>query len=260
MRNSSFDNLWKLHWKWGKGILVNEIRQTDTGTVYLSDILGPYYNFATPKTKKPEEFNHKEVERILKSKGHKPSVFLTEKQQDLGFTEHLIKNGYKFDARDTWVLLDKGLYKNKRGKAKITDVIPETFKDFNKVLSKVFSDFDGNEKYLEICLKILKGEAENIFSDFSSRLYVIYDDKEPAAGAGLFYSKQGNFAYLHNAGTLKKYRKRGYQTALIKHRVNVALENGIDNIYSIVEQGGQSWSNCIKNGFNQAQVMYVLVK
>ena len=82
----------------------------------------------------------------------------------------------------------------------------------------------------------------------------------PAAGAGLFYSEQGNFAYLHNAGTLNEYRKKGYQTTLIKHRVNIALENGIDNIYSIVEQGEQSWSNCIKNGFNQVQVMNILVK
>ena len=80
-----------------------------------------------------------------------------------------------------------------------------------------------------------------------------------AIGA-LFYSAEENFGYLHDGGVLKIARNKGYQTNLIRHRINVCLEKGISRIYATANHGNQSWRNCIKNGFEQIQVVEVFIE
>lgn len=144
--------------------------------------------------------------------------------------------------------------------SKIIVVTPENFVDYNSVLGKVFSDFPGNKTYMKILEKTISDKLKSDFPGLKSDLYIIYKNGKPASGAAMFYSKEGNFAYLHDAGTLKEFRGKGYQTDLIRHRVNKAISLGIDRIYTSVTQGSTSWSNSIKCGLNEMHTGFILLK
>jgi hypothetical protein len=266
-----FNELWDLHQQWTKGVLYRDILQTKSAKIILSDIGGEYYNFADPTVTTFEELDLEEITKELESHNEKAAVVLNKVHQENGFMEYLVRNGFKFGGTDSWMGYDEKTYKDKEVHAKVVNVTPELFPDYNSVLGKVFVDFPGNEKYNEICQKTVTGEMKGDFAGLKSELYLIYDKQKldtnsvydngkPAAGAGMFYSKEGNFAYLHDAGTLEEFRGKGYQSDLLKHRVNIALEHGIDRIYSSVEQGSTSWSNCIKCGLNDMHTGIIFVK
>lgn len=254
------EKLWTVHFEWGMGFLYREIVNTPSADIYLSDIPGEYYNFAVPSVSNPNELDLDTIEKQLLEVKQKPSFVLFSNHQTNGFVEFLVRNGYKSNGGDCWLVLDKPAYTNSKIDAEVTEVTSDLFEDYDSVLSKVFSDFPGNEKYMEICFKSIKGEIKSKYSDLVSKLYLIYENGKPAAGAGLFYSKKADIAYLHDAGTLPEFRGKGYQTALVKYRVNIALEQEISRIYTSVEPEGQSWSNCIKVGFNQTPWTVLMVK
>lgn len=258
--NKEFDKLWELHSTWDKGILIREIRKTKSAKTYLSEINGTYSNFVTPEVDEPEEFNLAEVEQVLAEAGQKFSIYLFEDKQSSGFTEFLVRRGYKLESRDTWLVLDMDLYKKRDINSEIVKVTSDNFVDYRKLLVGVFGEFPGMEKYLDVYLNSIREGTKSSFSDLVSELYLIYDNGNVASGAGVFYSKKGNFAYFHSSRTIKDYRGKGYQTDLIHKRVNVALENGISQIYVVADHGSQSWSNWIKNGFRQIQVTNTFVK
>lgn len=260
MHRKYFNEIWELHQKWSIGVLYGEILQTKSAKIILSDIGGEYYNFADPIVQTPEEFDLEEITKVLESHNEKPAVVINKTHQENGFMEFLVRNDFKFAGTDSWMGYDKETYKDNTVHAKITNVTSEQFADYNSVLGVVFADFPGNEKYNEICQKTVTREIKGEFPGLQSELYLIYDNGKPAAGAGMFYSKDENFAYLHDAGTLDEYRGKGYQSDLLKHRINIAIENGIDRIYSSVEQGSTSWSNCIKCGLNDMHTGMIFVK
>ncbi|OGY13050.1 MAG: hypothetical protein A3F61_01610 [Candidatus Blackburnbacteria bacterium RIFCSPHIGHO2_12_FULL_41_13b] len=228
MARNYFEEIWDLHDQWSKGILAREVIKGKTAEVVLSDVSGQYNNFAFPLVSSPDELDLEEIKQLLGRNQSNPSVFLTENQQQSGFVEFLVRHNFLLDARDSWVGYDASSYVDSPVKAKIEEVSTQTFDDYDEVLRKVFFDFPGNEKYLEICRKTLTGELKNDFPGLNSEFFLIYDNQKPAAGGGMFYSKEKNFAYLHDAGTLEEFRGRGYQTDLLKYRINKARGLGID--------------------------------
>lgn len=260
MSKNYFDEVLQLQFKLLTGVLYNEVRKLRTCQIALSDIPGEYINFAIPTVESPHDLNRDEIEQVLTAKKEKPSICLVQKHLENGFAEYLVREGYSFEDMESWMGYDKNTYKAQDVKSKITSVSSSNFSDFQEVLGKVFEDFPGNETYLQACLETMQGKRKSSVDDLKLELYLIYDNGKPAAGAGLFYSKSENYAYLHDAGTLEQYRGKGYQTDLIRHRINVAIENDIDRIYSCVEFGSKSWSNSIKCGLNTMQTNILMVK
>jgi GNAT superfamily N-acetyltransferase len=113
---------------------------------------------------------------------------------------------------------------------------------------------------MDILKSIQMGELKMEYPGLKLELYLIYEEGIPVSGAGLFFSKERNFAYLHDAGTLERYRGKGYQSDLIRYRVNRALEEGIDRIYSSVDYGSKSWANCIQCGLIQLHTAHGFIK
>lgn len=255
-----FDELWDLYPEWSKGILVKEEVKGKTVEVFLSDVPGQYHNFAVPKVSTPQELDLEEIKELLARNGRSLSICLTENQQKTGFIEFLEKNNFVLDSRDCWVGYDPSTYISSPVDVEIIKVTTQTFDDYDEVLGKVFSDFPGNEKYLEMCRKTLTGEIKNDFPGLKSEFFLIYDDQKAVSGGGLFYSKEKNFAYLHDAGTLEEYRGRGYQTNLLRFRINKARGLGINRIYSSVEKESISWRNCLKLGLFELQTLFIFVE
>lgn len=256
---NNFVQLWEDHMAWSQGVLVNEVVELPFAKVYLSPVEGPYYSFGRlHRTPTKDELS--QLEKEFTSRKKQPSLFVDRYQHEEKLTDFLVRSGYHFGGNDTWMLLNENLYSSSDVNADVVKITPETFDDFEAVLGVVFKDFGGNKTYLDICKKSNAGDVSSDVDDFGSELYVIYDDKKPVAGAGVFYSKSKNVAYLHNAGTLESARGKGYQTALIRHRVNLMLEKGITRQNSIVSLGSISWANMIKNGFEEAGNMFVMTK
>lgn len=256
-----FDELLKTHWIWQKGVLISEENNIDSAVLCFSPINSEYFNLAIPNIDDPRRLDLVAIEKEFVERDRVPSFYLTEDKQKKGLAEYLVRKGYSYSGGDTWMAFDVNNQLNRKIDSEIKEITQEKFDDYYSVLSRVFSDFSGNDKYLEICKDSISGKVtSNSFKDFRSELYLIYDSEKPAAGCGMFYSKEGDFAYLHDAGTLEEFRGKGYQNDLIKYRVNKALEAGITRIYSIVELGGQSWKNMIKNGFSQKQLVYIISK
>lgn len=260
MFRNYFEEVWDLHFKWGTGVLYKEPYDTKSARIITSSVPGEWYNFAFPTVDDPQKFDLEETEKELSKTGNKTSIVLLEKHISRGFIEPLIRSGLKFNGRDSWMGYDKQTYANNQVRAKIVNVALDMFPDYDSVLGKVFVNFPGNPQYENICRKTISGELNGKFPGLKSELYLIYDDGKPVAGAGLFYSKEGNFAYLHDAGTLPDFRGRGYQSDLIRHRINRVVSLGIDRIYSSVEHGDQSWTNSIKCGLNTMHTGFMLVR
>jgi len=91
--------------------------------------------------------------------------------------------------------------------------------DFCNTLTEVFSfPMDFNEFLKSFFLKY--GIVEN--SPFQN--FLIYYDEEPVSTGSLVCTK--NYAGMFNAGTKKKYRRRGLLTALLNERLNLARRLG----------------------------------
>ncbi len=249
MENVNFEKLWNDYTTLALGTYLKEVKQTGAAKIFLSDIPGRYHSFATPIVSNPQEFDLEAVASLLKENSNDLSIYLSEAHQKAGFVEYLIRKGCKYRGFDSWVVLDNKLYdKPVAVDYSVKEVSKDSFPDFAEVESACFPDFPGNPAYLMVSKKTIGYKN----GDIQSKFYVIHENGKPVACGAMLFSRQENIAYLHGAGTLEKYRGKGYQTTLIKHRVNIALENGITRIYSSVEPGSKSWSNCIKTGFYQA--------
>lgn len=250
----NFSDLWRAHSEWGQGILIKEIKPLKIADVYFGNTPDEWFNFALPKVKEPAELNLSEIKKVLSPACSLATIYLWEKHIKSGFPEFLTKNGYKLMGTDTWVVFNKKAARDLETDIPVKHISSSKFPDYEKVTIDVFKedwDYD-NRPYVEMCRKSLTGEMKSKAPGFSSEFFMIYKNGNPAAGAGLFLTKE--IGYFHNDATFKKYRKKGYHTALIKERINFCLEKGIKALYSIVEHKSQSFKNYNRCGFETWQV------
>ena len=249
----SFEDLWEAYSEWGQGILIKEIKPLKTVDIYFGNTPDAWFNFALPKVKKPADLDLAEIKRVLSPISPPTTIYLWGKHIKAGFPKFLTKNGYEFMGADTWVVLKpKGLRKLK-AEIPVEHIGLSKFPDYDKVTVEVFKEEDyDNRPYVEMCRKSLTGEMKSKAPGFSSEFFMIYGDSKPAAGAGLFLTKE--IGYFHNDATFKQYRKKGYHTALIKRRTRFCLDKGIEILYSIVEHKSQSFRNYNKCGFEAWQI------
>lgn len=77
--------------------------------------------------------------------------------------------------------------------------------------------------------------------------YVAYVGEEAAGMGSLFIS--GNAGYIANDFTFPPFRGKGCQSALVRHRLQVADKMGLANVYTDVEFGTISHNNMLRAGF-----------
>lgn len=259
--DTEFAKLWDTHHTWGKSLWVKQKHTIDESIVVIEGMFNSiYFTYAYITGNTVSVSQLQAAQELFQSLKAQPIIMLNRQNQTVHLTEFLIKNGYQFSSNDSWMLYNAQYPVEKSTDIHIADIDPNNFNDFYSVLSVVFSPFVNNEEYLTMCRNSLSTKADNGINDFTSTFYVIYDNEVPAAGAGLFYSLEQNFAYLHNAGTLEQFRGKGYQSALIKHRIHLAQSLGINRIYSVVSQGSVSWANMIRSGCDECQTLVGCIK
>jgi GNAT superfamily N-acetyltransferase len=85
------------------------------------------------------------------------------------------------------------------------------------------------------------------------------NEKLVAVGAGLIIPEQ-KIAALFGAGTLKPYRGRGLQTAILQRRLEVATKAGCEYAVIVTQGGTTSMRNAERLGFSLAYSKATLIK
>lgn len=254
-----FNNLWKLDW--GVGIFYKSVKKLTNFVLIEGYIPHEYFNFALPSGRNFFAADLSNIESEFSKLNLKPAIYLTEQYQQIGFTEILVRNGYKFKSSELWLgaeIASLNLNNISVGETEVIEVSIENFNDFSSVANTNWSNEPTQLPYSKICEETLTGEK--FHTGVTSKFFVIYENNKPVSSAGMFYSQKDNFAYLHCGSTLPEYRGRGYQNKLIQHRLKIASDLGISTAYSIVDEGSVSWSNFIKLGFTQIQKLVLLTK
>lgn len=255
----NFEELWEAHFKWSLGILTKEVKSFKTVDIYLGNIPDIWNNFALPKVINPTDLDFEEIKTNLTPYSPSSTIYLHEKQAKGGFKEFLLQNNYRFSGTDTWLVFNPKAARDLTIKAQVEKIGLAKFPDFGRLTLEVFKEEGYDDSvYNEICRKSLTGEIKSQVPDFSSEFFMIYEDGQPAAGAGLFSTDK--LGYLHNDATAKEYRGKGYQTALIKRRVELCLKRRIETIFSVVENESQSFKNYQKCGFETWQIGQLFVR
>ena len=98
-----------------------------------------------------------------------------------------------------------------------------------------------------MCLSISQQHAK---SDDKQNINVLLkkNGEEVAFGSVLLSRKQ-KIAYIHNVGTLEKYRRQGLFSALIRYLESRAAQEGVEEIYANVENHGSSYHGFLKLGY-----------
>jgi len=249
----SFEDLWKAYTELCQGVLIKDIKNLKTADIIIGNTPDAWYNFALPKVKKPADFDLEEIKKILSPISAPASIYLWEKYVKAGFPRFLKQNGYELFGTDTWLVLDKKTETDLTVSVPMEQIGLSKFLDFEELTNEVFKEegYD-NRPYNKICRETLTGKRKSKVPGFSSEFFMIYEDGKPAAGGGLFLTKE--VGYFHNDATYKQYRSKGYHTALIKERIKFCSDKGIKILYSIVEKDGQSFRNFKRCGFKPWQV------
>jgi len=249
----NFEDLWQAHFEWAQGVLLKQIKPLKTTDIYFGYPPTEWFNFALPKFEKPADIDLGKIKKILSPVSPPTAVYLHEKHIKAGFPKFLTQNGYQFMGTDTWMIFDKRTSRELKIDIPVEHISLAKFPDYDKLTHGVFiQEGYDDPTYNEICRKSLTGEMKSKTPGFSSEFFMIYENGKPAAGAGLFLTKETG--YFHNDATYRQYRSKGYHTALIKERIKFCLDRGIKTIYSIVEHKKQSFRNFERCGFKTWQV------
>lgn len=118
----------------------------------------------------------------------------------------------------------------------------------------VMQGFTGEQVVPEENIAILT----SVFKQPDTVCFVaILDDRTVGAGALSIY--QG-VAALYGATTLRGYRKRGVQLAMIQALVNGAIDLGCELAYSVTQPGSVSQRNLERQGFGVAYTRFTMIR
>ncbi len=106
--------------------------------------------------------------------------------------------------------------------------------------------------------EILKTNMQEFFGYPAARFYLALVDDTPAAAALLFLSNGAG--YLATAATLKEFRGRGCQQALIAQRMADTLKAGYNLVTAHASFGGASQHNLERLGFRLAYTKAIWVE
>ena len=217
----------------------------------------PWYNFIVP-TVNIDKLDWDLSMKIIQSQqesGIKPSYYIKDVLKK-SYKSKLDSLGFSEIGNDTYMYLK---IKKKFEKVDIqAEKISESEeKAYIKTAKSCFPDFSSEEKYCRYFFKIAKLNKNR---DIIASNLRIYEGKEIASFSSIYGSKKQNIAYLHNDGTAKSFRRRGYHSQLIKIRCNMAFDNGIENIYAILEEGGASYNSYLKLGFKPVVTYHLFSK
>lgn len=214
-----------------------------------------WYNFMVPLVK-PSDFNWKEAERIIteeKEQGRDVSYYIHSSL--VADYESFLKELRYADGGDEVYMYKQLELSDSESAANLTVVDDSSLEDFVKMSNSCFPDWDNNEEYSRKCYNFDKAINTREFPSF-----ILKDEGKASSFGALILSKELNLGYIHNTGTLEKYRRKGYFSSLIKSMCRYLLDRNISEVYAIVEEDSGSYHGFKKLGFDAVEKFYLYVK
>lgn len=153
--------------------------------------------------------------------------------------------------------------------SELTDRFPVTLKP-----GETFSELVAEDLEQYITLNIVAFSTWSNAEEYSRKLYergrevqgkqlrtfVIKNGAEIICFGSVVYSVKDRIAYMHNSATNEKFKRQGYFTALKKSMLNFLLDEGITQVYVIVEEGGASHQGFARLGFEASEQYHIFSK
>ena len=239
------------------GVIFKKIKKYPTFLLVNSVFKDTWYNFFVPVTD-ADNFDWDLSKKIIKDQrksGVKLSYYVKDDLNE-NYKNKLESMSYSVMGNDTYVYL-KMAKKFETGNIHTEEINNKTMDAYIKTAKSCFPGFSSEEAYCRHFLKIAKSNVEN---DILASNLEVFEDNKFAVFASIYGSKKQNLAYLHNDGTAKEFRRRGFHSEITKIRCNMAFDLGINNIYSILEEGKASYYSYIKLGFKPMVCYYLYTK
>ncbi len=192
-----------------------------------------------------------ELFNLEKKQGVNLGIYIDSKLSS-DFAKPFKSKGLKKISEDNYIarVLTK---KTKKFKIDIPDGY-EISDDYNideviDVLTKAYNGWDGEKIYAQTFEVAKKRMYDNYFF---KTLIAKFNGKVVGA-VSIAADLDTGFAYFHNGGVLKEHRRKGVFSALNKERINVCIDNGLKNVFGIVENNGPSHKAWTKLGLKSVE-------
>lgn len=136
----------------------------------------------------------------------------------------------------------------------LVEVEEDFFEDYKYTALEIFNNWANEEDYVNYFNQLSKEHTKDFTKVFKD--YVLTLNNTIVSIGSTIYDIEMNLAYIHNAGTVSDYRRNGYFNILNNLIINEAVRMGINRIYSITEQGSESYNAYKKLGFKEEDVYY----
>lgn len=224
-----------------------EVRRTPTFTYLKSVFTEKYYNLLEPLVP-PDKLDWYSAYKILdeeKRAGVEVSYYV---RQDLysAYKPFLLKKGYQLAWDDIYVRKSLGPHAP-QPPGQFEEIDVDTLEHYIRLAGECFPDYPNNKEYCQLCLAISQQHHE---SDDKKNINILMkkNGEEVAFGSVLLSRKQ-KLAYIHNVGTVEKYRRQGLFSTLVGYLEYEAVQEGIEVIYANVENHGNSYHGFLKLGY-----------
>lgn len=214
-----------------------------------------WYNFIIP-TVSADKLPWNEVETIIsqeKDQGVEMSFYVHDSFAQ-AYQDKLKSKGYQEFGSDVYMFLsfDK---KFDGIQGEFNPVNQANLNEYLKIAKDCFPDWENEADYSKHFYDLSLKSSNKIYKSILLKVNHNY-----VAFGSIIISPQLNLAYLHNTGTSEPYRHQGYYTQTVKYRCNLALDEGVNQVYALVEQDSGSYQGLKKLGFETKEKFHLFAK
>jgi RimJ/RimL family protein N-acetyltransferase len=236
------ENLFEKQTELLKDILFTEVIEKETFTVLVSFLDNDIWNLIVPKTSS-QSFDWEDVDKVIQAYPVKKFSYYLPADLELDFKNKLDQRGWKYSSTDTYIskTLTEKFDSNLEAGESFEEVSDSNHLEYISEAKVAFPEYEDSEKYTKTFYKFGKVQGSKQLRNF-----IIKNEDQIITFGSAIYSKELDLAYMHNAGTNQKFRRQGYFTKLKKLMLNYFHNEGIKNVYAIVEENGGSY-HALKN-------------
>ncbi len=250
----TLDEFWNLHNSLLTGHFYQEIRENSDFTHYKSIFKQKEYNFIRPSVESGE-LNWPAVENLIikeSESGYQISFYVPKNMLE-NYRETLRAKEYTLRSSDVFVAktISRAYEIDTED---FVEVSSANFEEFQRVVQETFPDYDNNKEYTDYCFSEFQKYRDKFLN------YMQVKGSRFTSFGSILISESLEMAFMHNIGTLEKFRRQGQFTLLAKFLANTALQNGAKTTYANVEEGCASYLGFKKLGYEEVCTNYIFSK
>jgi ribosomal protein S18 acetylase RimI-like enzyme len=228
-------------------VFYTDVRRTPTFTYLKSVFSDKYYNLLEP-TVPPKQMDWYSAYKILdeeKRAGVEVSYYI---RHDLyaEYKPYLMKKGYALAWDDIYVRKNLDIH-TPLPEGQFNEVDIDSLEHLIRLSNECFPDYPNGKEYCQMCLAVTQQHAA---SDDKKNLNILMKKNgEEVSFGSILLSRKQKLGYIHNVGTVERFRRQGLFSSLVHYLEHQAVQEGIEVVYANVENHGSSYHGFLKLGY-----------